>query len=154
MVPATKAQIIARSLKNTISQLTYPMYQLIIQIAEKYTAATAADWTNLDGVSAAPVTQDAAIEILVDAVGASQSEDKDPIVLGSGIHEVVAGATTDTIALVGLAVTDVVLVTIHTLDAGSRSLVSAVAGAGAITLTFSGVLGAGGKVNYLVISPK
>lgn len=84
MIPTTKAEIIALSLKNKIQQLTYPMYQLIIQTAEAYTPTTATDWTALDGCSTAPSTQDSALDYVATSLKNLEANDPDTIITAQG----------------------------------------------------------------------
>jgi hypothetical protein len=78
-----------------------------------------------------------------------------PVVKKAVIASLTAGGATHTETIAGVVATDIVLVTMHTLDADSRTFVKAEAGSGNVVLTFAGgVLGAGGKANIVVLGPQ
>jgi hypothetical protein len=81
----TKAGIIATTLKGfSPERITYKTYQYLLQLADQYTATTATDWTSLDGVSAAPTTQDGALDIVATALKALQAGDPETIITAAG----------------------------------------------------------------------
>jgi hypothetical protein len=74
-------------------------------------------------------------------------------VLHSKLHTTVGGAAAEDVTLAGVVATDVVLVTMHTIGTGTRTISKAVTATGKVTITFSGDPSTDHKVNILVVRP-
>lgn len=73
------------------------------------------------------------------------------IVKFAGKHTTVGGAAAEVIAVAGVAATDIVLVTLQTEGAGTKSIVKAIPGTNEITVTFSADPSNDHIVSYLVL---
>jgi len=82
----SKAEIISSAVASRfpIRAITKTLYLKMIQVAESYSATTASDWTSLDGVSAAPTTQDSALDVVATALKNLQANDPDTIITAQG----------------------------------------------------------------------
>jgi len=73
------------------------------------------------------------------------------LVFATGKFTTAGGDATETISVTGVLTTDVVIVAVNTLGTGSRTIVSAIAAANAITVTLSGDPSTDHVLGYTVI---
>jgi hypothetical protein len=88
-----------------------------------------------------------AIELGMLAAGITPSH----VVKYAGEHTTVGGSATEAITVTGVLATDLVLATLHTAGATPRTIVTAVASADTVTITFSGDPSTDHVVTYTVL---
>jgi len=114
---------------NTVS-LTQAVNEQFVGIIEEYVSSTQ-------------------VRVRIDSATSKNTSDKSIVAVGE--HTTVGGAAAEDITLTGVLATDFVLVTLHTVGSTPRTILTSVAAAGKITVTFSGDPSTDHVVTYLVI---
>lgn len=103
---------------------------------------------NLAGPVAGKVKLGTLIE---NAETSTDGTDRSHVIVAAGKHTTTGGAAAEDVTLAGVLATDVVMATLDTEGATPKTLVSAKAAAGKITVTFSGDPSTDHVVQYAIL---